>query len=1163
MGRKMDNELFTNKLKKHSIILLQETKNLEEDLKGFVSYRKSRTNDKVDGRSGGVTTLIRKSIKSKLHYSGETDILAVTIGKKETGLEKDLILINFYASPPNSSYSKRLADYDPYEELTRLILSIGSNRFVIVAGDFNARSATKEDRIISGKLDTILGLPSSLSSPELPARANEDSGTSQLTETFMSLLLTTNLVIANGRVKGDKKGSITCTRWNGVSTVDYFITHPVLISQIRSLNIGQHTEFSDHKPLSLELAIGKHLTAGPSNTQNSTMLEKCDNKFVWNPEAKTSYQNILKAESDLAIPALTQLCEEADTSTKCEAICHAVSGIYSTTAVKALTRAKDPPKNVGGTQPWYDGQCRAMKKIMDDKRKEADNQPFNAEARIASNDAKRGYRRCLRSKKANHKKELNEDLEKDGNINWKSLKKLKRADSHEANNKCPQEFFTFFKDLYGKEASIEEGRKELIPQLLKTTLASPAPVTPTNDEEDDESFEVSLEDLNGVIKSTKTGKAAGIDEISNDMIKCSNKELKNLLVKTFNCCIKTCCFPWKESVIIPIHKKGPTADPDMYRPIALSSCLGKVFSQLILKEFQAERAAKCPETINQAGFCKGAMTADHILTIQTVVEKYKKLKKPIYGAFIDFRKAFDLVWRDGLMLKLAEMGLKKPLLKIIMEYYKGRTARLKMDGALTEAFQTILGVIQGEPPSPELFKAYIHKLSELLDEVEDLPELNKIILSHLLWADDLYVNALTPEGLQKLLDILSKYCNEWGLIPNAAKCNILIFNGNEDDKTLVFKIGEDTISHTDSYTYLGLELTRDGKLNTAARTLAAKGKRAMGSLMGSIDKTIVKPEMSLKLFNSLVKPILLYGSQIWLPLLAPKQVIGLSTPNLATFFNSHAECGGERVHLRFLKWILGVNKKTTNVFTWGELGEVPLLFSALDQAVSYYKRVSAAPAGSLLYNTIQEQKRHGLKWWVTMSGVENSSIQELKKQFMGLCDTYKLCHSKTQFLASSNTKFGMQRYIQVVDSFQSRRTWAKLRGSASCLAIETGRYQQPPIEPDKRYCPLCQDMGLLEVEDEQHFLGRCPVLQEARQPMIELLQGQTINGETISNTTDKGKLNTMLNTIYRMYTIRAKPKETQLTVEGMAVDFLLNNWIPSDTEYYVSMTTFLPRNPAS
>ena len=50
---------------------------------------------------------------------------------------------------------------------------------------------------------------------------------------------------------------------------------------------------------------------------------------------------------------------------------------------------------------------------------------------------------------------------------------------------------------------------------------------------------------------------------------------------------------------ITLHKEGPTADPDMYRPIALSSCLGKIFLQFIvlLKEFQAERAAKLLEKI--------------------------------------------------------------------------------------------------------------------------------------------------------------------------------------------------------------------------------------------------------------------------------------------------------------------------------------------------------------------------------------------------------------------------------------------------------------------------------------------------------------------------------------------------------------------------------------
>ena len=129
--------------------------------------------------------------------------------------------------------------------------------------------------------------------------------------------------------------------------------------------------------------------------------------------------------------------------------------------------------------------------------------------------------------------------------------------------------------------------------------------------------------------------------------------------------------------------------------------------------------------------------------------------------------------------------------------------------------------------------------------------------------------------------------------------------------------------------------------------------------------------------------------QIWLPLLAPKQTIGFSSPNSTTFFSNHAEMRGERVqlHLRFLKWVLRVKeaKKTTNVFRWGELGEVPLFF-ALEKAVSYYRRVLAAPCRSRIYHTIQDQQRHSLKWSVTMSGLEKASIQELKKQFMELCE---------------------------------------------------------------------------------------------------------------------------------------------------------------------------------
>ena len=234
--------------------------------------------------------------------------------------------------------------------------------------------------------------------------------------------------------------------------------------------------------------------------------------------------------------------------------------------------------------------------------------------------------------------------------------------------------------------------------------------------------------------------------------------------------------------------------------------------------------------------------------------------------------------------------------------------------------------------------------------------------------------------------------------------------------------------------------------------------------------------------------------------------------------------------------------------------------------ISYYKRVVMAPKGSLLYHTVKEQKECKMKWWVTMTRLEDTSIQELKKQFMDMYEIYNPCHSKTQFLSHTKTKFGMQTYLQIVDNFNSRKTWAKLRGSASCLAIETGRYKQPPIEASKKHCPLCQDIGLLDVEDELHFLSRCPLLQQTRKPLLAILPD--IDGKAISKITDRTKLCTILGTIHKMYTLRAhtKPKQTNLTLEQMAIDFVLNTWdhqiASPDPDYPVSMLHF-PSNTSS
>ena len=173
-------------------------------------------------------------------------------------------------------------------------------------------------------------------------------------------------------------------------------------------------------------------------------------------------------------------------------------------------------------------------------------------------------------------------------------------------------------------------------------------------------------------------------------------------------------------------KKGDPYDPDNYRAIAVGSNIGKLFSTILLERLLQFRRGHCPDTRNQLGFTKGAQTLDHIFTINTCVEKYvKKGRKRLYTCFVDFRKAFDTVPRDSSLWKLRNIGVDGSFLECITYMYKNSKTRLKMTGKLSEPLEVNIGTEQGHTLSPELFKIYIHDLSDMLNTLSGLncPEL--------------------------------------------------------------------------------------------------------------------------------------------------------------------------------------------------------------------------------------------------------------------------------------------------------------------------------------------------------------------------------------------------------------------------------------------------------
>ena len=134
---------------------------------------------------------------------------------------------------------------------------------------------------------------------------------------------------------------------------------------------------------------------------------------------------------------------------------------------------------------------------------------------------------------------------------------------------------------------------------------------------------------------------------------------------------------------MPIFKREDSFDPSNYRGIAITSCLGKLFTLMLnerLVAFLEERKILKP---NQIGFCKGYRTADHVFVLNSMINSYTRKGKKIYACFVDFSKAYDSVWRDGLLYTLIKYKLSSKFISIIQSMYDNLNLSVKLTNGIT------------------------------------------------------------------------------------------------------------------------------------------------------------------------------------------------------------------------------------------------------------------------------------------------------------------------------------------------------------------------------------------------------------------------------------------------------------------------------------------------
>lgn len=212
-------------------------------------------------------------------------------------------------------------------------------------------------------------------------------------------------------------------------------------------------------------------------------------------------------------------------------------------------------------------------------------------------------------------------------------------------------------------------------------------------------------------------------------------------------------------------------DPGNYRPIAVTSHLGKLMEKIIVGRLNYFLEYINPLKEYQTGFRRCKSTTDALIKVCNEIEKSLIMKEVMVTVFLDIEKAYDTMWREGLLIKLGKLGINGKMYNYILDFLSQHTIRVKVGAAVSDEFIIENGIPQGSAISPILFNIMINDIYEKLGDSNE----------GLLYADDAVIwrrgrnIAYINDKIQKDIHILEQWGIDWGFKFSIPKSQVMYF----------------------------------------------------------------------------------------------------------------------------------------------------------------------------------------------------------------------------------------------------------------------------------------------------------------------------------------------------------------------------------------------------
>ena len=277
------------------------------------------------------------------------------------------------------------------------------------------------------------------------------------------------------------------------------------------------------------------------------------------------------------------------------------------------------------------------------------------------------------------------------------------------------------------------------------------------------------------LKALADNKAPGVDGLPVELFKAAGEACVDALHSLLSQIWKTGKWPhqWKQSVHIPLYKKGDPKLCSNYRTIALIPHASKIMLKVIQKRLEPIMERLIPP--EQAGFRRARGTRGHISNMRRMMETSREYQKEIYMCFIDYSTAFDCVDHGTLWTVLTRLGVPAHLVSLLRGLYEDQEAAVRTEYGDSEWFGVGKGVRQGCILSPYLFNIYAEYIMREadLDQCPDGVRVAGLTLNNLKYADDTTLLSESRDGLQAMLERVRVESKKMGLSLNTKKTKIM------------------------------------------------------------------------------------------------------------------------------------------------------------------------------------------------------------------------------------------------------------------------------------------------------------------------------------------------------------------------------------------------------